>query len=339
MLRHHARSGSIVVLDVDTGEVLAMVNQPGFNPNDRDQFTPDRYRNRAATDIFEPGSSIKPFVLAAALASGRYHADSIVDTSPGAIRVGTKIIQDTHGGGRTNLGAIDLSTILARSSNVGMTMVALSLEPAQIWSTLDALGFGQVSSSGYPGESAGLLSHHSHWRRLSIATLSFGYGISVTPLQLAHAYAIVGAGGIRRPVTFQRVYDAVPGERVLDERNARDLVHLLESVVTPEGTGKRAALVGYRVAGKTGTAWKANGGGYSTDKYMSVFAGVVPASRPRLAAAVVLDEPSGDSYYGGEVAAPVFANVMGGAVRLLAIAPDDLHHVPQATVAQAGTAP
>lgn len=339
LLEHRARSGSLVVIDVDTGEVLAMVNQPAFNPNDREQLAAGRYRNRAATDILEPGSSIKPFVLAAALASGRYDADSVIDTSPGAIQVGMKLIEDRHGGARANLGRIDLATVLAKSSNVGMTMIALSLPPEQVWSTLDALGFGQVSTSGYPGESAGLLSHYSHWRKIGIATLSFGYGVSVTPLQLAHAYATLGAGGIKRPVSFQRVYDAVPGERVLDERVSRDIVQLLESVVTPEGTGKRAALTGYRVAGKTGTAWKSSGGGYSTDKYMSVFAGVVPASRPRLAAAVVIDEPGGSVYYGGEVSAPVFANVIAGALRLMAIAPDDLHEVPSATLAQAEPAP
>jgi cell division protein FtsI (penicillin-binding protein 3) len=216
-----------------------------------------------------------------------------------------------------------------------MAMIALSLQPEQIWSTLDAVGFGQVSSSGYPGESAGLLSSYSHWRRVGIATLSYGYGLSVTPLQLAHAYATLGSGGVKRPVTFQRVDEPVPGERVIDSQVAHDIIHLLESVVGPEGTGKRAALTGYRVAGKTGTAWKSTAGGYSTDKYMSIFAGLVPASRPRLAAVVVIDEPEGNEYYGGEVSAPVFANVMAGALRLMAIAPDDLQEIPHATVAQA----
>jgi len=337
LLEHRARGGSLVVIDVETGEVLAIVNQPAFNPNDREQLAAGRYRNRAVTDIFEPGSSIKPFVLAAALGSGQYNARSTIDTSPGAIQVGNKLIEDKHGGVRSNLGAINFATVLARSSNVGMTRIALSLEPEQIWTTLDGFGFGQVSASGYPGESAGLLSHYSHWRRVGIATLSYGYGLSVTPLQLAHAYATLGAGGIRRPVTFQRVFDPVPGERVIDEGVARDIVHMLESVVTRdgEGTGKRAALTGYRVAGKTGTAWKASAGGYSTDRYMSVFAGVVPASRPRLAAAVVIDEPGGREIYGGEVSAPVFANVMAGALRLMAVAPDDLDDVPAAPVLQA----
>jgi len=319
-----ARAGSVVVLDVETGEVLAMVNQPSFNPNDREQYEVGRYRNRAATDILEPGSSIKPFVVAAALASGKYSEQSIVDTSPGYIRVGVKPIEDKH-----NLGRIDLATILAKSSNVGMTRVALSLEPEQLWTTLTRLGFGQVTTSGYPGESAGLLPHWSHWRPIGIATMSYGYGLSVTPLQLAHAYATIGGGGLSRPVSFLRV-DATPvGDRVLDERVSRSLVHMLESVVTPAGTGVRAAIPGYRVAGKTGTAWKSSAGGYSTDRYMAVFGGVAPATHPRLAAVVIIDEPGAGQYYGGDVAAPVFSRVVGGALRLMAVSPDAAIGAPE----------
>jgi cell division protein FtsI (penicillin-binding protein 3) len=334
LLEHRARAASLVVLDVETGEVLAMVNQPAFNPNDREQLAAGRYRNRAATDIFEPGSSIKPFIVAAGLASGAYNRASIINTAPGMLQVGVKLIEDKH-----NLGAIDLATVLAKSSNVAMAKIALSLEPEALWGTLDGLGFGQVTTSGYPGESAGLLSHHSHWRRIGVATLAYGYGLSVTPLQLAHAYATLGAGGIERPVTFLRAYDPVPGEHVLDARVARDLITMLESVITPDGTGGRAALTGYRVAGKTGTAWKATAGGYSTDKYTSVFAGVVPATRPRLAAVVVMDEPSGTQYYGGDVAAPVFANVMAGALRLMAVPPDDLPRAPDVTFARVEDTP
>ncbi len=312
-----AKSGSIVVLDVTTGEVLAMVNQPTYNPNDRDQRKPLVYRNRAATDIIEPGSSIKPFVVAAALASGKYDENSAIETGPGFYKVGTKIIEDKH-----NLGTIGLSTILAKSSNVGMARVALSLEPELIYGTLSRLGFGQVTTSGYPGESAGLLSHFSHWRPIGIATLAYGYGLSVTPLQLAHAYATVGALGVSRPVSFLRVDAPVPGERVIDERASRQLIHMLEAVITPAGTGPRAAIPGYRVAGKTGTAWKSSAGGYSTDRYLAVFGGVAPATNPRLAAVVIIDEPRAGLFYGGDVAAPVFSSVVGGALRLLAIAPD-----------------
>ncbi len=315
-----ARAGSVVVLDVTTGEVLAMVNQPSFNPNDREQMLPATYRNRAATDIFEPGSSIKPFFVAAAISSGKYDDHSIIDTSPGFYKVaaGVTPIEDEH-----NLGPINIATILAKSSNVGMARLALSLEPRLIWNTLSHFGFGQVTTSGYPGESAGLLSSYSQWRPIGIATMSHGYGISVTPLQLAHAYATVGTFGLVKPVSFLRVDSPPPGARVLDEHVTRELIGMLESVVVAEGaTGKRAAIPGYRVSGKTGTAWKASAGGYSTDRFMAVFGGVAPVTAPRLAAVVVLDEPSAGLHRGGQVAAPVFSAVVGGALRLLAVAPD-----------------
>jgi cell division protein FtsI (penicillin-binding protein 3) len=334
MRDYQARAGSVIVIDCETGEVLAMVNQPSYNPNDRDQLQAGLYRNRAATDIFEPGSSIKPFIIASALASGQYRADSVVDTSPGFLKVGIKVFEDEH-----NLGAIDLATVLAKSSNVGTAKVALSLKPEQIWDTLTGLGLGQVTGSDFPGESAGMLSHYSHWRPIGIATLSHGYGLSVTPLQLAHAYATIGAGGMKRPISFERTSGPVPGERVLDARTAQSIVQLMEQVVAAGGTGTRASVMGYRVAGKTGTAWKSFEGGYSTDKYMAVFAGVVPASHPKLATVVVIDEPSGDKYYGGDVAAPVFSNVMSGALRLMDIPPDDLQNVPAATLVQANESP
>jgi len=318
---NRARSGSVVVLDVRTGEVLAMVNQPTFNPNDRQQLTPALYRNRAATDLFEPGSSIKPFFVAAGLASGRFQADSIIDTSPGYIQVGTSMIHDEH-----NWGPIPLATVLAFSSNVGMAHLALALEPRQIWTTLDALGFGQVTASGYPGESAGQLSNYSHWRSVLVGTMSHGYGLSVTPLQLAQAYATLGGLGLRRPVSLLRVDGPVPGERVLDRPVCAQLLHLLESVITmPGATGKLAAIPGYRIAGKTGTAWKAEGGGYSQNRYVAVFGGVAPVTNPRLAAVVVIDEPSAGKYYGGDVAAPVFSAVLGGALRLLGVPLDATH--------------
>jgi cell division protein FtsI (penicillin-binding protein 3) len=295
MQEYQARAGSIIVVDVDTGEVLAMVNQPSYNPNDRDQLKPDLYRNRAATDIFEPGSSIKPFIMAAALASGQYRPDSVVDTSPGFLKVGTKVFEDEH-----NLGAIDLATILAKSSNVGTAKVALSLQPEQIWGTLSNLGLGQVTGSSYPGESAGMLSN------------------------------------------FERVTGPVPGDQVLDPKVARELVQLMEQVVEKGGTATRASLIGYRVSGKTGTAFKSIAGGYSTDRIMAVFAGLVPASHPKLATVVVIDEPSRDVHeiggvlaQGGTVAAPVFASVMSGALRLMDVPPDDLQNVPAATLVQA----
>jgi len=330
--QYRARAGSVTVIDCDTGEVLAMVDQPSYNPNNRDQLRPRLYRNRAVTDIFEPGSSIKPFIIAAALASGQYRADSVVDTSPGFMKVGDKVFEDEH-----DLGAIDLATLLAKSSNVGAAKVALSLPPKLIWETLTSLGFGQVTGSEFPGESAGILTNYSHWRPIGIATLSHGYGLSVTPLQLAHAYATIGAGGIERPITFERVSGPVDGVRVISAHVANALVRLMEHVVTADGTAPRAAIIGYKVAGKTGTAWKSYDGGYSTNKYMAVFAGLVPASRPKFATVVIIDQPSGSEYYGGEVAAPVFSSVMSGALRLMDVPPDDLQNVPRPALARNDT--
>jgi cell division protein FtsI (penicillin-binding protein 3) len=326
-----ASAGSVVVLDVDSGEVLAMVNQPAYNPNDREQIQASTYRNRAATDIFEPGSSMKPFFVAAGLASGKYDNRSIIDTSPGFFKVGVKTFEDEH-----DLGAIDIATVLAKSSNVGMAHIALSLPPQEIWTTLNHLGFGEVTTSGYPGESAGLLPNYSQWRPIGIVTMSHGYGLSVTPLQLAHAYATIGSFGVSRPVSFLRVEGRPQGERALDSQVCRELVVMLESVVAAEGTGKLAAIPGYRVSGKTGTAWKATAGGYSTDRYMAVFGGVAPATAPRLAAIVVIDEPTAGQHQGGQVAAPVFSRIVGGALRLLAVAPDERVSAPEELPASVG---
>jgi cell division protein FtsI (penicillin-binding protein 3) len=316
---YSAQSGSIVVLDVQTGEVLAIANQPTYNPNDRAQFSAERYRNRAITDIFEPGSSIKPLVVAAALESGQYRPSSIVDTSPGYVVVGTKKIEDSR-----NLGRISLTKILARSSNVGITKLAMSLQADQLWGTMTQFGLGTLTSSGFPGESAGLLTHFSHWRPISQATLAYGYGVSVTPLQLAQAYSTLGSDGILRPVSLVALDSANEGERILSSDTAVAVRRMLEEVIRPGGTATKAAVTGYRIAGKTGTAWKFAAGGYSKDKYISIFAGLAPASDPRLAAVIVIDEPRGELYYGSDVAAPVFSKVMAESLRLLAIPPDAL---------------
>ena len=316
---YNAESGSVVVLDVHTGEVLAMVNQPTYNPNDRAQYSAERYRNRAITDIFEPGSSIKPLIIAAALESGRYRPSSIVDTAPGYVVVGTKMIED-----RRNLGRVSLTTILARSSNVGVTKLAMSLQPDQLWSTMTRFGLGALTASGFPGESAGLLTHYNHWQPISQATLAYGYGVSVTPLQLAQAYAAIGGNGALRPISLVALDEPGDAEQVLTRESAVAVRRMLEEVVRPGGTGTKAAVAGYRIAGKTGTAWKFAAGGYSEDKYISIFAGLAPASEPRLAAVVVIDEPAGELYYGSDVAAPVFANIMSESLRLLAVAPDAL---------------
>ncbi len=315
--QYKAESGSIVILDILTGEVLAMVNQPTYNPNDRAQYAAERYRNRAITDIFEPGSSIKPLIIAAALESGRFRANSVVDTTPGYVVIGPKKIEDPR-----NLGRISLTTVLVLSSNVGATKIAMSLEPHQLWSTMTRFGLGSLTASGFPGESAGLLMHYDDWQQISQATLGYGYGVSVTPLQLAQAYAALGSDGIMRPVSLVRLDEPGQGERILGSETATAIRSMLENVVKPGGTGNNASITGYRIAGKTGTAWKFATGGYSEDKYFSIFAGLAPASNPRFAAVVVIDEPSGDLYYGSDVAAPVFADVMSESLRLFAIPPD-----------------
>ena len=317
--KHNASSGSIVILNVQTGEVLAMANQPTYNPNDRSQFFAARYRNRAITDIFEPGSSIKPFIIAAALESELYRPNSVIDTSPGFITVGNKKIEDNK-----NLGHINLTTMLARSSNVGVTKLAMTLESDQLWRTMSQFGLGEITSSGFPGESAGMLTHFSNWRPISQATIAYGYGIAVTPLQLAQAYAAIGNNGIMQPISLFAIERPNMGERVISIETAFALREMLEKVVQPGGTGIKASVDGYRIAGKTGTAWKAAKGGHSKDKYFSIFAGLAPASHPELATVVVIDEPGGDLYYGSDVAAPVFAEVMSESLRLLAIPPDEV---------------
>ena len=327
-----AISGSVVMLDPATGEVLAMVNQPSYNPNNRTQLDPSRYRNRAITDIFEPGSSIKPFVVAAALESGLYRPDSIIDTSPGSLWLDGRVItKDTN-----DLGEIDLTTILARSSNVGAAKLALQLDQAHLWSTLSRLGLGRVTESGFPGESAGVLQDVHYWNPVGQATLSYGYGISVTALQLAQAYAAIAAAGVRRPVSLLALDEAEEGEQVLSARTAVTLQRMLETVVA-RGTGRRAAVANFRVAGKTGTAWKSGNGGYFGDRYLAVFGGFAPVSDPRLVTVVVIDEPRGAAYYGGEVAAPVFSRIVAGALRVLSVPPDAVREPPLSSLAQTAT--
>ncbi|GIX21698.1 MAG: penicillin-binding protein [Gammaproteobacteria bacterium] len=316
---HGATAGSLVLLDVHTGEVLAMVNQPAFNPNNRDTLVGGRYRNRAVTDVFEPGSTMKPFTVAVALEAGVLDPRRRLPTAPGRLRIGAHVIHDER-----NYGALTAEEVIRHSSNVGAARIALALEPAVLWQGYRRFGLGQSTGSGFPGESAGVLGEWAGWSRLEQATLAFGYGLAVTPLQLARAYAVLAAGGVARPVTFLRQDGPVPGERVLSLSTARALRDMLVSVVE-SGTGRRAAVTGYRVAGKTGTVRKAlPGGGYSDDEHVAVFAGFAPAAAPRLAAVVVIDRPRGDRYYGGEVAAPVFAEVMADALRLLDVPPDDL---------------
>lgn len=319
--RSQARAGSAVVLDVASGEVLAMVNQPAYNPNNRKGLSSERLRNRAVTDVFEPGSTIKPFTVAAALESGKFRPDTVIDTGNGFLRVNSRLtVRDVR-----NYGRIDVSRVIQKSSNVGAATMALAIEPQQLWSMFSRLGFGTMTASAFPGEASGLLTDFSRWRETERATLSYGYGLSVTALQLAQAYAALAADGRMHSVTLLPVAGEVPeSHQVMRPQIAQQVRAMLELAVEKDGTGSRAAVPGYRVGGKTGTARKITTGGYSEDRYLALFAGFAPASAPRLVMVVVIDEPQGDEYYGGQVAAPVFGHVMSGALRLLDIAPDDL---------------
>ena len=313
-----ALGGSLVMLDAKSGEVIAMVGQPSYNPNNRSGLKSQYYRNRAVTDVFEPGSTIKPFTIAAALESGLYKPDSSIDTHPGYFKVGEHTIRDAR-----DYGVIDVSTVIKKSSNVGASKIALSLEPENIWDTFRNIGFGQTTGSGFPGESAGYMNSYSNWSEVELATAAFGYGISVTALQLAQAYLVLATGGELLPISFHKVTKPVEGKRIISSNIANQLLTMLESVVNKGGTGQQASVNGYRIAGKTGTVHKSEVGGYSENRYLSLFAGIAPVSDPRLVMVVIIDEPGGQYYYGGQVAAPIFSNVMSGALRLFNINPDN----------------
>ncbi|MFZ0219893.1 MAG: penicillin-binding protein 2 [Candidatus Aquirickettsiella sp.] len=323
--RYHADSGSVVVLDVKTGEVLAMVNWPSYNPNDRLTAQDGYTRNRALTDLFEPGSTIKSFSMASVLASGRFIPTSQIDTSPGWMIVAGKRIMDEH-----NNGIMDLTKILQISSNMGMSKLILSLPSENLWHTLNHVGFGQITQSGFPGERTGSLPNFKVWNPFVLATLSFGYGISVTALQLAQAYAVLADGGIKVPVTFLKIQGEAPlGQRVMDKTISREVLDMLESVLTKGGTAPLARVPGYRVTGKTGTVRIVGAQGYEKHRHNSIFIGIAPASHPRLVVAVVLHDPKGRLYYGGYTAGPIFSHVMNNALHLLNIPPDDLVNLNQ----------
>ena len=320
---YKAHAGSAVAIDIKTGEVLAMVNQPSYNPNNRARKDVANFRNRAVTDLFEPGSTVKPFSVSAALESGRWKPDSLVNTAPGFVKVGRKRIRDMG-----NYGVIDVGTIIAKSSNVGVTKLALSLEPGAVSSYFSRLGLGQSTGVGFPGESAGLLPMKERWRPIEVATMSYGYGLSVTALQLAQAYAILGSGGVKRQISLLKL-DANNSDnndfvaRVMDKSVAADVLAMIEKVTGDKGTAKRARVPGYRVGGKTGTVHKASAnGGYEDHKYTALFAGLAPIENPRIALVVVVDDPKGDQYYGGQVAAPIFSRVMAGLLRVKQVVPD-----------------
>lgn len=317
--KHKAQSGSIVVLDNRSGEVLALANQPAFNPNNRKRLKASKLRNRAATDVFEPGSTMKPFVIAAALDTGLYLPATRINTSPGLFQVGVHTIRDMH-----DYGTLDMTGVLRKSSNVAASKIALALEPEDFWQVLSESGFGIATASGFPGEADGYLADFHRWRDIERATLAYGYGLSVTGLQLAQAYSVFANDGYRVPVSLLRNPDReLQPEVVFTPEVARAVRRMMESVVLAGGTAPLAAVNGYRVAGKTGTVHKSEAGGYSEDRYLSLFAGMAPASAPRLVTVVVLNEPRNGEHFGGKVAGPVFSKVMAGALRLLNITPDD----------------
>ena len=313
-----AESGSIVMLDIHTGEVLGMVNYPDYNPNNRSDRSGGRQRNRAITDVFEPGSTMKPFTVAAALESGNFSPGYQLDTSPGYYYANGNTIKDFK-----DYGVLDLKGIVTHSSNVGISKVAAQLDPEQMWSVFDKFGFGHRTGSEFPGEVAGYFNHSSLWHRSEQASVSFGYGISVTALQLARAYAALANDGVLPTISFVHEEDEPDAQRIVSSTIASEINDMLESVVT-NGSGKRAKVPGYRIAGKTGTAHRSQSGGYAEDRYASLFAGYAPASDPRIAMVVVIHDPKAGEHFGGAVAAPVFAEVMSHALRLMGIEPDDV---------------
>lgn len=315
LLEHNASSGSMVILDAPTGEILAMVNQPSYNNNARGASEPAQRRNRAVTDLFEPGSVIKAFTAAAGIESGKFRADTVLDTNGGSLPVANHKVRDIR-----NFGPVDLTRMLTKSSNVAAARIAMELDNEELWSMFHRIGVGQVTGSGFPGEAGGVLPDAHRWGLLHKVTMSYGYAISMTALQLAQAYGALANHGRLMPPTF------VKGTRrtardIIDPELARTIVAMLETVTGPEGSGTRARVANYSVAGKTGTSRRATSGGYES-RYVSVFAGMIPASQPRLVGVVVINDPQGGAYYGGLVAAPVFGRVMDGAMRLLDVAPD-----------------
>ncbi|MEW6997675.1 peptidoglycan D,D-transpeptidase FtsI family protein [Colwelliaceae bacterium BS250] len=311
-----ATSGSVVVVDIHTGEILAMVNGPSYNPNNRRGVTPHRFRNRAITDFFEPGSTMKPLTVLSALEFGSAKPKTIINTSPGWMRIGGRRVSDPR-----NYGKLSLTDILVKSSNMGSAKLALGVPKDFLLGKFFEMGFSEDTGTGLVGETSGMLSDRNRWSKIELATLSYGYGLAISPLQLARFYAAVGNGGYKKHLSILKDPQFSEGEKVLDSENTRVVLNMLEQVVKHGAT--KAKVEGYRVAGKTGTAIKtAAGGGYGND-YVGLFAGIAPVSDPKIAIVVVINEPGGDLYHGGDVAAPVFSRIMAGSLQYLNIAPDD----------------
>lgn len=317
LAEHKARAGGVVVLDAKTGEVLALANLPAYNPNNRVRLSGAQLRNRALTDVFEPGSTLKPFTVALALEKGRVRFDTPIQTAPGRLTIGNATIHDAH-----PHGVLTVAQVVQKSSNVGVAKIAGTFSPEEMWQMFDALGFGQPLKLGFPGEVGGRLRPFRTWRPIEQATMAYGHGISVTLMQLARAYLVFARDGDVIPLSLTRLESPpLAGKSVFSAQTAREVRAMLEMAVLPGGTAPKAQIAGYRVAGKTGTAHKLEGGQYA-DRYVAAFVGFAPVSDPRLVVAVMIDEPSAGRYYGGEVAAPVFAQVMAGSLRTLGVAPD-----------------
>ncbi|RUO75890.1 peptidoglycan D,D-transpeptidase FtsI family protein [Idiomarina seosinensis] len=319
---NQATSGSAVVIDVDTGEVLAMVNSPSFNPNNRADLQSFRMRNRAITDSYEPGSTVKPLVVLSALENGLHKTGDTIDTSPGWMRLGGRRVSDPRDYGELTLGGV-----LEKSSNVGVTTIALELGVDELLQSYFDVGFGSDTGVSLLGEAVGLFGDRRRWSDFELATLSYGYGLSVTTLQLARAYTAIASGGMLRPLTIFRQESPLPAEQVFSPDNTRAVMRMMERVVE-SGTAKEAQVPGYRVAGKTGTTRKASATGGYGDEYVALFAGMAPASNPEVVVVVTINEPGTDDYYGGTAAAPVFSSIVGQTMRLLNIPPDNLANEP-----------
>ncbi len=327
--KFNADSGSIVVLDATNGEILAMANVPSYNPNARAEHT-GNYRNRAVTDLFEPGSTMKAFSMTSALGSGRYTPNSIVDTRPGTMTISGHIIHDDD-----NYGVINIIQLLQKSSNIGAAKITLSLPPENLWNFLTSMGFGEKTDSGFPGEASGTLVKDRFKRPIDLATMAYGYGLSVTALQLTQAYGILAAHGVKHPITFLKLNQPPANHPVLDAKLADQMLGLLKAVAEG-GSGVNAQIPGYQIGGKTGTAYIMSSNGYVKNRYTSSFIGIAPISNPRLVVAVILHGVQGNLHFGAQVSAPVFSTIMGGALRYMNIPPDNLQNIRTATNSTAG---
>ncbi len=317
--KHKAISGSAILIKVKTGEILAMVNQPSYNPNDRSSMKAGHLRNRAITDMFEPGSTMKPFTVAAALDNKIFHADSWINTAPGWLSVNGNAIKDFK-----NYGRLDMTGILRKSSNVGVAKIAMAMEADKLWKAYRDYGFGDLTGVEYPGEANGYLSHYNNWKKFDLATKAYGYGMSSSLAQLARAYTVIANDGELLDLSLLKLDEKPKGQQVMTIKTAKSVRKMLESVIKKGGTAKQAAVRGYKISGKTGTVKKSQRGGYSEDKYIAVFAGMAPATNPELVLVVSVNEPNNGVFYGGAVAAPVFANIMENALRVLNVTPDDI---------------